>query len=178
MHFGCHWGSIFELFGALLETNFAFIFGVRFLMIFYGFRPQFWHHFGIENRDRRHSGAKSSTFDFERQYNENQRFSVWGGARWLPKLLPGRLPKHSAFSMHFRCQKCHQHGSEMHQKLHRNVLKNTPRIFNKKVTKNVSKMRSKRSSKDSPGEARGHPKWSLGSPRAARGSWNITSQRK
>ena len=61
-------------FGGLLGSNFALIFGVLFFMIFCGFGPQFLGHFGIKNQRRRHSGAKSSTFDFERLYNENQGF--------------------------------------------------------------------------------------------------------
>ena len=71
----------------------------------------------FENRSRRPSDAKRSTFDFERQDYENHTFWLWVVARRLPKSFPGGLPKRKAFSLQFRCQKYTQNNSKMESKL-------------------------------------------------------------
>ena len=77
INFGCHSGSILGAFSCTFLLIFRLIFEVRFLMFFCGLGLPFQHHFGIQNRSREPSGAKRSTLDFERQYNENPAFSPW-----------------------------------------------------------------------------------------------------
>ena len=88
-------------FSALLALKSRSVFGGRFFIVFRRFWDPFWHHFLFQNRSRERLGAKTSTFDFERQSQQNQAFCPWGGAGGAPKLAPRSSTKTQRFCVRF-----------------------------------------------------------------------------
>ena len=122
-------------FSALLALKSRSVFGGRFFIVFCRFWAPFWHHFLLQNRSRERLGAKTSTFDFERQSQQNQAFCPWGGAGGLLNSPPGAARKHNDFVCAFLMPKSTKNASKNDAK--------TSQERNKKSIKKIQEINAK-----------------------------------